>query len=164
MAGLAPGDGRLLIESVSGADNVITVAYRAEATGVAGHQVCTFAGAARDLDQLDLLAVTIDGRELGSGRLMFLRSHWLAGPGNDVAAKRIVRPATGLVSMAAGPGKYLQSALSAMPIGAAYVLLALGFALIHGITGRMNIAHGEFATIGAYAGFAGFMAGGSDRK
>ena len=25
----------------------------------------------------------------------------------------------------------------------------------------MNIAHGEFATIGAYAGFAGFMAGGS---
>ena len=70
-------------------------------------------------------------------------------------------PATGLVSMAAGPGKYLQSALSAMPIGAAYVLLALGFALIHGITGRMNIAHGEFATIGAYAGFAGFMAGGS---
>ena len=161
LAGLEQGDGRLLIESVSGQDNVITIAYRAEATGVAGQQVCTFRGAATDLDQLDLLSVTINGQELGAGRLMFLRSHWLAGPGYDAAATRIVRPATGIVSMPPEPGKYLQSALSALPIASAYVLLALGFALIHGITGRMNIAHGEFATIGAYAGFAGFMAGGS---
>ena len=161
LAGLEPGDNSLLVEGVIGADNVITVAYRADATGVSRQIVCTFGGAARDIDQLDLLAVTISDREIGPGRLMFLRSHWLAGPGSDVAAERIVRPATGIVSMGAVPGKYLQSALSAMPIGSAYVLLALGFALIHGITGRMNIAHGEFATIGAYTGFAGFMAGGS---
>ena len=161
LAGLEPGDGRLLIKSVSGQDNVITVAFRAETTGVTGQQVCTFGGAATDIDQLDLLAVTINGQELGAGRLMFLRSHWLVGAGYDAAAKRIVRPATGIVSMEPGPGQYLQSALSALPIASAYVLLALGFALIYGITGRMNIAHGEFATIGAYAGFAGFMAGGS---
>ena len=136
LAGLETGDNRLLVDGVSGTENVITVAYRGEAGGTRGQIVCTFGGAARDLDQLDLLEVTIRGKELGAGRLMFLRSHWLAGPGSDVAAERIVRPATGLVSMGAGPGKYLQSALSAMPIAAAYVLLALGFALIHGITGR----------------------------
>lgn len=161
LAGLQPGDGRLLIDSVSGQDNVITIGYRAEATGVAGQLVCTFRGAATDLDQLDLLSVNINGQEIGAGRLMFLRSHWLVGPGYDSAKMRIVRPTTGMFSMPPGPGQYLQSALSALPIASAYVLLALGFALIHGITGRMNIAHGEFATIGAYAGFAGFMAGGS---
>lgn len=161
LAGLEPGDGRLLIEGVSGQDNVITIAYRGEANGLAARQVCTFRGAATDIDQLDLLAVSLNGTELGAGRLAFLRSHWLVGPGTEVAAKRIVRPSTGIVSMPPEAGKYLQSALSALPIAAAYVLLALGFALIHGITGRMNIAHGEFATIGAYAGFAGFMAGGS---
>jgi branched-chain amino acid transport system permease protein len=161
LAGLVPGEGRLLIDGISGQDNVITIAYRDEAAGVDGRQVCTFRGAARDIDQLDLLAASLNGEELGAGRLKFLRSHWLVGPGTDAAARRIVRPSTGIVSMPAGPGRYLQSALSALPIASAYVLLALGFALIHGITGRMNIAHGEFATIGAYAGFAGFMAGGS---
>lgn len=161
LAGLEPGDGRLLIERVSGSGNVITINYRIEDTGRAGQQLCRFAGAATDIDQLDLLSLSIDGKELGAARLLFLRTHWLAGPGYVVAAKRIVRPSTGIVSMPAEPGKYLQSALSALPIAAAYVLLALGFALIHGITGRMNIAHGEFATIGAYAGFAGFMTGGA---
>ncbi len=70
-------------------------------------------------------------------------------------------PESGYFSLAPEIGVYLQMALSALPIACVYVLMALGFALVYAVTGRINIAHGEFATVGAYAGFIGFMAFGA---
>ena len=110
--------------------------------------MCTFGGAARDLGHNDVLEVTIRGKELGAGRLMCLRSDLAGRSWFRRGSRRIVRPATGLVPRGAGQ---LASTCSRHSPRHAHrcslcVLLVEGFALIHGITGRMNIAHGEFAT------------------
>jgi branched-chain amino acid transport system permease protein len=157
LAGLEPGEARLLVDAIGGSEASIHVDYRLEGSGLPIRLVCRFAGDAAALGQLDLEAVFFRGVELGPGRLTFLKSHWLTTDGPFLAKTRIVRPITGYFAVSTSTGPYVQAALSAIPIGSVYVLLALGFALIHGVTGRMNIAHGEFATVGAYAGYAGFM-------
>lgn len=158
LAGLVPGDGRIAIESVAGEEQVITVFFRDPSAARLKTLDCSFEGTAISINQLNLTDVVFDETELGPGRLTYLKSHWLTGAGNEALAARIAKPVTGFFAMPPGAGRYMQSALSALPTAAVYMLLALGFALIHGITGRMNIAHGEFATVGAHAGYMGFLA------
>ena len=161
LTGLEKGDGGLMIDDIGGGAPEIDIRYRLSGEESPNRITCEFEGSSLSLGQLDLVKLTFNGREIGPGRLTFLKSHWMTGEGADAVRMRVVRPATGYFRIGAGAGQYLQSGLSALPITAVYVLLSLGFALIHGITGRMNIAHGEFATAGAYAGFFGFMAFGT---
>lgn len=161
LTGLEAGDGKLEVAAIDGADSRIDVDYR-RAGEAAVHRIsCRFEGSALSLDQLSLAEVVLDGQALGPGRLTFLKRQWLTRDGVRMLRERIVLPARGLFSTTAATGVYLQMALSALPLASVYVLLALGFALVHGITGRINIAHGEFATVGAYAGFIGFVAVGA---
>ena len=158
LAGLEAGEAKLLIAEVVGENEVVDILYRRDGAEAEHRIICRYEGSATALGQLDLVSVTLNSEDLGPGRLAFLKSYWLSGEGSLAASTRIVRPVVGYFTVGSGTGQYLQSALSAIPIAAVYVLLALGFALIHGVTGRMNIAQGEFATVGAYAGFMGFMA------
>jgi branched-chain amino acid transport system permease protein len=157
LAGLEPGDSRLIVSGVDGEGPLVVVRYAREAEPRTRVIECRFAGDATALGQLDLQSVIFDGEELGPGRLTYLKSFWLGTGGPFMVRARILLPDAGLFTVSKVSGPYVQAALSATPIASVYVLLALGFALIHGLTGRMNIAHGEFATVGAYAGFAGFM-------
>lgn len=161
LSGLEPGDGKLLVSRIAGEGSAVSIDYRREREEGLRAIACTFAGDATSLGQLDLLGVELNGVLLGPGRLTFLKSHWLGTDGPFEARVRVVRPITGYFTANRETGPYIQATLSAIPIAAVYVLLALGFSLVHGVTGRMNIAHGEFATVGAYAGYAGFMAFGS---
>src|SRR5688572_5909899 len=45
----------------------------------------------------------------------------------------------------------LQSIVDATSVGSLYALFALGIALIFGVIGLMNLAHGELIMIGTYA-------------
>jgi branched-chain amino acid transport system permease protein len=45
----------------------------------------------------------------------------------------------------------LQSIIDATSVGSLYALFALGIALIFGVMGLMNLAHGELIMVGAYA-------------
>jgi branched-chain amino acid transport system permease protein len=49
----------------------------------------------------------------------------------------------------------LQQIFYGLVIGSNYVLIASGFTLIWGVLGVMNIAHGEFFMLGAYAAYFG---------
>ena len=51
-----------------------------------------------------------------------------------------------------------QQLVNALAPAAIYALLATGYALIYGITGRINLAFGEFTTVGAFAALAGIAA------
>ncbi len=158
LAGLETDRGRLDVMSVEGTGSSIVIKYR----GRGEHGIrCQFEGTAVSLDQLDLVEVVHDGKVVGPGRLTFLKRQLLSHEGLRALHERVMLPPSGYFSLDAATGVYLQMSLSALPIASVYVLLALGFALVHGITGRINIAHGEFATIGAYAGFIGFMAFGA---
>ena len=161
LTGLEPGDGGLMIDDIGGAEADVGIVYRKAGEESPSRIQCRFGGGATSIGQLDLQAVTFNGQALGAGRLAFLKTHWLKGAARDAVKNRVARRLEGWFAIDVAAGPYLQSAFSALPITSVYVLLALGFALIHGITGRMNIAHGEFATVGAYAGFAGFVGLGS---
>ena len=50
-----------------------------------------------------------------------------------------------------------------MAPAAIYALLAAGYSLIYGITGRINLAFGEFTTVGAFAALAGILIGAATR-
>lgn len=157
LTGLETGDAKLLVTEILGENETIDIRYRRDGDETGHDIVCRYEGSATALGQLNLASVTLDGESLGPGRLAFLKGYWLKGGRAFSAKARIVRPEMGYFTVSPGAGQYLQSALSAIPIAAVYMLLALGFALIHGVTGRMNIAHGEFSTVGAYAGYMGFM-------
>ncbi len=43
--------------------------------------------------------------------------------------------------------------LDALSLAAIYFLAAIGLAITFGVMGVINMAHGEFITIGAYTGF-----------
>src|SRR5262245_40380512 len=45
----------------------------------------------------------------------------------------------------------IQSIIDAMSVGSLYALFALGIALIFGVMGLMNLAHGELIMVGGYA-------------
>lgn len=47
----------------------------------------------------------------------------------------------------------LQQIVYGLVLGSIYVLIAAGFSFIWGIVGVLNLAHGEFFMIGAYAGY-----------
>ena len=51
---------------------------------------------------------------------------------------------------------FLQSLIDGLMIGSAYALLALGFTLIFGVLGRLNLAYGSSILVGAFAGAAVF--------
>lgn len=44
----------------------------------------------------------------------------------------------------------LQTAMDGLVLGSTYALLALGFALVFGVLGVLNVAHADFAVLGAY--------------
>ena len=50
-----------------------------------------------------------------------------------------------------------QQLVNALAPAAIYALLATGYALIYGITGRINLAFGEFTTVGAFAALSGVL-------
>lgn len=109
--------------------------------GSAPHEViCRFAaqtGAAR----FDLVALVADGRPLGEARLYILKRWWL----EDSRSEAGVRPLARL-----GPrGAYwLQQAVGGLVLMGVYGLVAAGFALVHGLFGRINLAFGEIAVAG----------------
>ncbi len=150
------------IDSIKGADRQVELIY--QRIGQAGfHRLsCGFAGSAIQLSQLELQSIAIDDRIWGPGRTAFLKSHWLGTHMAMDGAEALRRPITrGYFSIGPEAGLYVQTALSALPIASVYVLLGLGFALVYGVTGRINIVHGELATIGAYAGYMGFFSFGA---
>ena len=51
-----------------------------------------------------------------------------------------------------------QNILSALPIISIYALLAAAYALIYGLTGRINLAFGELTVLAGYGAFLGFAA------
>lgn len=51
-------------------------------------------------------------------------------------------------------GIWLQALISGFSLGSFYVLLAMGFSLIFGVTHAFNLAHGEFILLAGYLAYA----------
>ncbi|HEY3642188.1 MAG TPA: branched-chain amino acid ABC transporter permease [Xanthobacteraceae bacterium] len=108
---------------------------------------CGFAGRAFSADRLDLVAVETDSGRLGDAQLFYLKRFWLGAPpraGESVGGE----PAVPVLPPSIAYGA--QQFINAIALSAVYALLATAYSLIYGITGRINLAFGEIAMLGAY--------------
>jgi branched-chain amino acid transport system permease protein len=121
---------------------------------------CRFAGTGIDPNATRLVGVETVRRTFNETQIYFLNRFWLT----DRAAVAAARAKIGLAEAAAPPGLmqlpgpvgyFLQQIINAGPPSALYGLVAMAYALIYGLTNRINLAFGEMATLGAFAALTG---------
>lgn len=136
------------------AANAVRIEYRA--IGSDGHSgdgwiSCRFGGSGFERDRLRLTGVVTAGEgTLSEIRVFMLRRYWLdlyeaqaQGNGTDNGRRSWSRDLL----------YFLQLGVNAVTLGCLYGLLAIGYTLVYGIVGRINLAFGEIAMIGAYTTF-----------
>jgi branched-chain amino acid transport system permease protein len=141
----------------AGADtaaNAVRIEYRT--IGASGNPdgswiSCRFGGSGFERDRLRLTGV-VTGAEgaLSEIRVFMLRRYWL-----DRYEAQAIRDGTdeGQGFWARGVLYFLQLGVNGITVGCLYGLLAIGYTLVYGIVGRINLAFGEIAMVGAYATF-----------
>jgi branched-chain amino acid transport system permease protein len=141
----------------SGADpaieNAVTVAYRLVGPDAPAARwiSCRFGGSGFERDRLRLTGVaTASEGELSAVRVFLLRQYWLGWYEGQAAAGE---PDGGAPSRARDILYFLQLALNGVTVGCFYGLLAIAYTLVYAIIGRINLAFGEIAMVGAYATF-----------
>ncbi len=136
----------------------LRIDYAAREPGVANrvHFVtCGFGGSTFERDRLDVVAVETDEGRLSDGRLLYLRRFWLSEADREgvaPAAPEQLPEFSGNVAYA------LQQLVNAIAVAAVYALLATAYSLIYGLVGRINLAFGEIAALGAYGAIGGVAA------
>jgi branched-chain amino acid transport system permease protein len=112
---------------------------------------CRFGGSGFERDRLLLTGVATSAEgALSEIRVFMLRRYWLdlyegqTTPDEAGAQQR---------SWARGLLYFLQLGVNGITVGCLYGLLAIGYTLVYGIVGRINLAFGEIAMIGAYTTF-----------
>ncbi|MCK0208611.1 branched-chain amino acid ABC transporter permease [Starkeya koreensis] len=131
----------MALRPVPGAGDTLRYGYRTRGPlGSGAHWIsCRFAGhtgAAR----FDLAAVDTDRGPLSEVKLFILKRWWLA------EASEAARPP--FFTLGARSAYWLQQALGGLVLAGVYGLIATGFALVHGLYGRVNLAFGEIAVTG----------------
>jgi branched-subunit amino acid ABC-type transport system permease component len=118
------------------------------------YAICVFAGTARG-ERLDLAGVETDNGALGEARLLYLKRFWLDVPGTGGAIEVTRGP---LPEISSAVAYAAQQGVNALVLAAIYGLLATAYSLIYGLVGRLNLAFGEMAVLGAYAAIGGVAA------
>lgn len=138
------------------AENSIVVHYRTrDAEGrAAEHWIsCWFEDSAFGSGRLSVEGVDTDRHGLLSPVKMQMLRIWLRVYGAESPARDGERGASG--PALADPLYALQAVVNALVMGCVYVLVAIGFSLVYGVIGRINLAFGDLSTIAAYAAFTG---------
>lgn len=115
---------------------------------------CGFGGASLEHDRLELTAIDTDEGRLGIARLTFLK-RYLTDPEVSAAPSPVAPDAPAL---SASVAYALQQLINAIALAAVYALLATAYSLIYGLAGRINLAFGEIAVLGAYGAIGGVAA------
>jgi branched-chain amino acid transport system permease protein len=132
----------------------VRIDYVAQVPGEASrvrYVVCGFAGRTFSADRLDLVAVETDSGPLGDAQLYYLKRFWLGSPAS--AGEAVGEPA--VLVLPPSIAYVAQQLINALSLSAIYALLATAYSLIYGITGRINLAFGEIAILGAYGAIGG---------
>jgi branched-chain amino acid transport system permease protein len=134
----------------------IRVTYRAERPERAPQESevrCVFAGQGVAGDRLELVVVETDGRRLSDIQLHVLKRWYLGGEGVVAeAAERDLPRAPPLVGLPLSleTAFALQLLVNAVPLASLDALLALAYALVYGLVGRIMFGFGEVAVIGGF--------------
>jgi branched-chain amino acid transport system permease protein len=115
---------------------------------------CRFGGHGFEQGRLRLVGVVTD-REgaLTDIQVFFLRRYWLGLYEGQAQGAGAAQPGPWQNALYA-----LQLGANALTLGCLYGLLAIGYTLVYAIVGRINLAFGEIAMVGAYSTFIGVTA------
>jgi branched-chain amino acid transport system permease protein len=148
------------VAPVPGERSAIRIDYAAQEPGSvnrAHFATCIFGGTTFERDRLDLTALDTDQGAFGEARLLYLKRFWLADAAREVG-EAVPLPAQGLPRLPSWLAYALQQLINAVAIAAIYALLATAYSLIYGLVGRINLAFGEIAALGAYGAIGGVAA------
>ncbi|WP_445500583.1 branched-chain amino acid ABC transporter permease [Microvirga sp. G4-2] len=116
--------------------------------------VCTFAAAGLSLNKAELTGLATEEGPISGASLYLLKQYYLNTP-EGVAADPGSPPAADVIELPAGLAYWAQQILVSLPRTAIYALLSVAFALVFGLSGRVNLAFGELAAIGSAATVTG---------
>jgi branched-chain amino acid transport system permease protein len=136
----------------------LQIEYAAREPGAASrvHYVtCGFGGTTFERGRLDLVAVETGEGLLGEARLLYLK-RFLAEAEREGSEPPPAQ--RGLTQLPAAVAYALQQLVNAVALAAIYALLATAYSLIYGLVGRINLAFGEIAVLGAYGAIGGVAA------
>ncbi len=136
----------------------ITVLYGAATGGApASNHVlaCGFGGSGESANRISLVSVMRDGREMSDAQIYFLRRYWLDTAEGEAADPAPISDTARVQEVPDTVAYGLQQTINGLPLMAIYALLAAAYSLVYGLAGRINLAFGEFATIGGCAAFYG---------
>lgn len=150
------------VEPLTGIDHAVRVMFRAAGDPRQFFADCAFAGGTLSGGRRDVVAVRgFDGR-LSDIRLETLKRWFLDRPGAvdaAIAETDWTPPGVALLDVrpSASVGYALQQLTNLLNVAAFYMPLALAYALIYGLIGRINMAFGEIAMIGAFGAVFGIV-------
>jgi branched-chain amino acid transport system permease protein len=134
--------------------NSVRVEYRATRPGGAPlprFAICRFAAEGLSANKAELVGVTTDRGPVSPATIYLLKRYYLETPDALAGDPGPGDPALGLPEVSRGTAYAAEQLLVALPRIAIYGLLASAYALVFGLVGRINLAFGELAALGAAA-------------
>jgi len=116
--------------------------------------ICRFAAEGLSPGKADLTGIVTEEGPISGASLYLLKNYYLDTP-EGIAGDPGSRPDAGVVEIPAATAYSLQQLLASLPRTAIYALLSVAYALVFGLSGRINLAFGEIAAAGAAATVAG---------
>ncbi|WP_237155187.1 branched-chain amino acid ABC transporter permease [Oryzibacter oryziterrae] len=158
-------DGMVRVLSIQGEAqlaHVIRVAYQVEEPGDmprGGLLRCAFGGGSFDEDRMKITGIEQDGQRIGDARQFFLERFWLGKPDamREGEARLLGKMSFDPIlpfKVSSDTGYFVQQMINALPVGAFYAFLAVAYALVYGLVGRINLSFGQLAVAGAYGAVA----------
>ncbi len=149
---VAPGPGEASVR--------IDFALEAPGRTARPHAVlCRFAAEGLSPDKADLVGVETEHGPVSGASLYLLKRYYLDSLDGLVGDPAPDREAEGVAPLRVAPGTAyaLQQFLSGLPRTVVTALLAAAYALVFGLTGRINLAFGEIAAVGGIAAGLGTL-------
>lgn len=135
----------------------IAIDYTAENPGRPVQErvaLCEFAAEGLSPNKAELTGIATERGPVSGASLHFLKRYYIDTP-EGVAGDPGSRLDAAAVELPAGAAYSLQQFLVSLPRTAIYALLAVAYALVFGLSGRINLAFGELAAVGSAATIAG---------
>ncbi|RDI59846.1 ABC transporter permease subunit [Microvirga subterranea] len=115
---------------------------------------CQFAAEGLSPNKAELTAIGTERGPISGASLYFLKHYYIDSP-EGVAGDPGSRLDAAVAEIPAGAAYSLQQLLVSLPRTAIYALLAVAYALVFGLSGRINLAFGELAAVGSAGTIAG---------
>ncbi len=131
--------------------------YAVEGSGARAERwaLCRFAASGLDPNKAELVGVETENGPVAGSTLYLLKRFYIESPEGVVGDPGPGDRGADLPEVPAAVAYALQQALVGLPRTAIYALLASAYALVFGLVGRINLAFGELAAVGATATVTG---------